>query len=150
MCDGSLEFHQSHVQGWVRMRPLLFPFCLYQRVFACGLSVFVCVCSAALEKASFLCGAEGSFWGWAADGPADMLSRFSSTEGPCHCSALSLPLSCRVCQPSTSPPPCPPTVTRPAGAADRVSVVESDKPGSMNQFLSVLLYWDKDRVTQQC
>lgn len=93
------------------MRPLLFPFCLYQRV-------FVCVCSAALEKASFLCGAEGSFWGWAADSTADMLSRFSSTEGPCHCSALSLPLSCRVCQPSASPPPRPPAVTRPAGAAD--------------------------------
>ncbi|CAB1450011.1 unnamed protein product [Pleuronectes platessa] len=58
VCDESLELQQSHVQGL-----------------------------AVLKKALFLCGAGGSSMGWAAGGPADMLSRSSSTTRSCYCLA---------------------------------------------------------------
>lgn len=82
----------------------------------------MCVCVLGSSgKSPFLCGAGGSFWGWAAGGPADMLSRSSSTTRPYYCSG---PHSLCPLQSANYPPPpsltSPPSspVFRLAGAAD--------------------------------
>lgn len=75
--------------------------CLYQCVIECCVRTCVCVLGRSGES-PFLCGAEGSFWGWSAGGPADTLSRSSSTTRPYHCSA---PHSLCPVQSDKSPPP---------------------------------------------
>lgn len=97
--------------GW---GPLLFAFVC---ISVCLYVLSVCVAGSSGES-PFLCGAGGSFWGWAAGGPADMLSRSSSTTRPYHCSAPhSLCPVQSASPPAPTPPPSPP-VSCPAGAAD--------------------------------
>lgn len=77
----------------------------------------MCV-SGSFGESPFLCGAGGSFWGWAAGGPADMLSRSSSTTRPYHCSAPHSLCPVQSANPATPTPPPSPPVYCPAGAAD--------------------------------